>query len=216
MAAATDEAVFLDAATRLLAEKFTQLGDFKDSFLSCDLDQDGFLSISDLAFACEQAGLSLTDQELSAVQTTFDANGDGRVDFNDFAITVQRIAQSEALTKSLQRSDQDITALLSLAEQRGVFRAYPVSQTAYGQPRASAQLGGNGVPAPAVTATARDARVSALPTNTVARVREMVAGKHRSPADAFAAYQLQSGPYLSVQELLEGLHRRVEWMCSIR
>lgn len=86
-------------------------------FKSCDTDKSGFLDMKEFKACLESLDLKLTPQEVNALMASADADGNGQIDFNEFAefcahnlMHLEREKHIRALRDSIQNDPESSTA----------------------------------------------------------------------------------------------------------
>ncbi|KAG2298061.1 hypothetical protein Bca52824_034533 [Brassica carinata] len=93
----TDEAVTVEKISTVMLNKL-KVEEMKKEFRSCDIDQNGFLTASELRYALTKDGDSYTDEDVCKMIETFDVDGDGRISYDEY---VKMIEKQDAVVAKL-------------------------------------------------------------------------------------------------------------------
>ncbi|KAL1203796.1 Disease resistance protein RML1A [Cardamine amara subsp. amara] len=80
----TDEAAMLEKLSTDVSNKL-KVELLKEQFRSLDEDQSGFISVPELRYAMESIGEKITDDEVKEMIREVDLDGDGRLNYDEFA-----------------------------------------------------------------------------------------------------------------------------------
>ncbi|KAI4329967.1 hypothetical protein MLD38_028287 [Melastoma candidum] len=76
---------FLDLMAQKLKDNTESEAELKEAFKVFDKDQDGFISAAELRLAMMNLGEKLTDEEVKEMIREVDMDGDGQVNYEEFA-----------------------------------------------------------------------------------------------------------------------------------
>ncbi|KAJ4753494.1 Calmodulin [Rhynchospora pubera] len=103
-----------------------QISEFQQAFLLFDRNNDGCITLEELAAVIHQLGLNPTEVELLEMIREVDINGNGTIEFNEFTILMARKLMEtdtdEEMKEAFEVFDKDHNGLISPSELRHVMR----------------------------------------------------------------------------------------------
>lgn len=123
------ESAVLQALRDTLLARFGGPGTMIDlgrRFRITDSDKSGFLSLAEFANGLAQIGFNYNQQELKSLSNAFDANGDGRIQYEEFLrairgdLSPQRLA---VVNQAFDKFDRNRSGVVNLEDLTGLFSA---------------------------------------------------------------------------------------------
>ncbi|KAJ4793511.1 Calmodulin [Rhynchospora pubera] len=103
-----------------------QISEFQQAFLLFDRNNDGRITLEELAAVIHQLGLNPTEVELLEMIREVDINGNGTIEFNEFTVLMARKLMEtdtdEEMKEAFEVFDKDHNGLISPSELRHVMR----------------------------------------------------------------------------------------------
>ncbi|KAL2622727.1 hypothetical protein R1flu_002932 [Riccia fluitans] len=84
-----------------------------------DDNKDGLISKDDLQLFMNKLGFHMTEEEISSMVSSVDVNGDGSVDFEEFASLYQVLACENITEAGLQLDDEDLKGAFDVFDKNG-------------------------------------------------------------------------------------------------
>ncbi|KAH0934716.1 hypothetical protein HID58_011833 [Brassica napus] len=91
----TDEAVMVEKISTVMLNKL-KVEEMKKEFRLCDIDQNGFITASELRYVLTKYGGDYTDEDVCKTIETYDVDGDGRISYDEFVKMCARIEKLDA------------------------------------------------------------------------------------------------------------------------
>ncbi|KAJ1699473.1 hypothetical protein LUZ63_007985 [Rhynchospora breviuscula] len=103
-----------------------QISEFQQAFLLFDKNNDGCITLKELAAVIHQLDLNLTEVELLEMIREVDINGNGTIEFNEFtSLMARKLMETdtdEEMKEAFEVFDKDHNGLISPSELRHVMR----------------------------------------------------------------------------------------------
>lgn len=106
-----------------------EIAGLKELFKSIDEDKSGTISVDEFRKALSQWGHKIGEQEMTALISIADVDGDGLIDYNEFVAStmhLSKLEKEEVMQKAFMQLDRDKSGTISIDELSAALRQFGV------------------------------------------------------------------------------------------